>query len=64
MMIIQQCMTKFCPSSPTDAFSNQELPRRISPHRILLCNTPMSSMNGKEHRSGAVTSPAYQGTAV
>eukprot|EP00978_Attheya_sp_CCMP212_P001189 scaffold2466_cov40-Attheya_sp.AAC.2 len=61
---IQQCMTKFCPSSPTDAFSNQELPRRISPRRILLRNTPMSSMNGREHRSGAVTSPAYQGTSV
>eukprot|EP00978_Attheya_sp_CCMP212_P017842 scaffold48087_cov36-Attheya_sp.AAC.1 len=62
---IQQCMTKFCPSSPTDAFSNQEIPRRISPSYILLRNTTMSSaMNGREHRSGAVTSPAYQGMAV
>eukprot|EP00978_Attheya_sp_CCMP212_P026588 scaffold87706_cov72-Attheya_sp.AAC.5 len=61
---IQQCLTTFCPSSPTDAFTNEEIPRHISPCRILIRNTPMSSMNGREHRSGAVTSPAYQGTAV
>ena len=62
---IRQCRNKYITSSPNQYIPNQEIPRRISPRRrLLIHNTTKPSMNGREHRSGAVTSPAYQSTTI
>jgi len=62
---ILQCRTKYCSSSPNYCVPTQEVPRRISPRRLLVRTTTKTLMNdGRKHRSGAVTSPAYKGTAI
>eukprot|EP00978_Attheya_sp_CCMP212_P040055 scaffold214734_cov37-Attheya_sp.AAC.1 len=62
---IRQCRNKYSTSSPNQSSPNQEIPRRISPRRkLLIQNTTNPPMNGREHQSGAVTSPAYRSTAI